>query len=232
MIAVVYIGQNRFRKTTVDNHKLFLNRLKTFIDYKIYDFSGHPRNNCPYNPEILEQRGNLQVWDLASCLDKITEDVILKIRTDLWFTNSSIDTIINETQKVLSNEHDVSFLGHNFKRTFAEKYLVEKDITKEDNVRDLVVILRKSKIHSSEQILENVRNFGHVRSGNKIHGQILKQETKAVNIYCQLYLVRESLPRNIDPWTVCFKFVDSWNPKKAKEAMDWILTMRGRYKDI
>lgn len=232
MIAVVYIGQNRFKNSTKLNHQLFFNRLKNLSEFKIYDFSDSVRHNCPYNPEILEQRGNLQLWDFATSLDKISEDIIIKIRTDLWFTLSSIDTILSETKKIIDSFHDVSFLGHNFKRTYAEKYLVEENITKNSNVRDLVIIFKKSKIYTSQEILKRNKNFGNVRSGNKIHGQILKDNTMAVNVYCQLYLVREDFLETVDPWYVCYQFIKSWNQKKARDAMQWILSMKNYYDNI
>jgi hypothetical protein len=232
MIGIVYIGQPRFKESTKLNHQLLFDRLSEVYKIKIYDLSTDMRSGCRFNPEVLESRGNLQLWDFADCIDKVDEDIIIKIRTDLWFTPSSIETIFLELENIVKENQDVSFLGHNFKKTYAEKYLKYSNIKQTDNVRDLVIIFNKLSIRDPKEIFRLNEKFGFVRSGNKIHGQILKDTTRAANVFCQLYLVRENLPKNIDPWTVCYKFIASWNQKKARDAMAWILTMKYRYDEI
>ena len=199
-IGVFYIGQRRFQKTSTPHHKVFLDSLAEKYDIKIYDFiKDKPDFNCPF-----DSSGGIQIWDFLQANGKITEEIVIKLRTDLWFTTSSIEVLLSYIQKVVNNELDIVFLGLDFIKT-PHKIYHESPAKGTKKIVDFVVVSKKSALADNDEIFSRLVKANQ-RSGNLLFGLLPHTEAKAVSVSCQIYLLRKeySQPDNFQiykEWT-------------------------------
>lgn len=190
-IALFYTGIPRFKNETIDNHKKLFNRLEKHFNIQIYDFTTSQRKNCPFDPTDIDARGSLQVWDFAKGLERISENIVVRLRTDLWFTNSSIDAIINQTNEILENKISASFFQFSKKvhRNSNDEYVV--NLTNGNGVGDFVIAANRTKILSPDNILKK-NSIKKIYSGNWAFENILLESTNANNVSAKIYLVRQN----------------------------------------
>jgi hypothetical protein len=228
MIGVVYIGHRRFPEIGLPNHEKLLSELRKLDEVKIYDFSKdlNYKNSCPW-PE----GGAIQVWDFMEAIQNVEADIIIKLRTDLWFTDNSIDVTIKETKLVLDGLQDASFLGDNWSMYVGHEYTKE-DIRQQGIVKDYVIIIRKDKIKNKNSIYENINNVAPKKRGcgTKVYGGILKENSNSFNIMCQIYLVRKTYEKGFDPWQVGYDYLTTYVQRgkghKMPDALPWYMSKK------
>ena len=109
-IAVVYIGQRKFDKTSTANHQVLVELLKTQHTIKVYDFTRPgPSTDGPFSSS-----GGVQVWDFLQAVKSVDEDIVIKLRTDLWFTRNSMSVVLSELNEIINGNTDVAFMGVDF----------------------------------------------------------------------------------------------------------------------
>jgi hypothetical protein len=229
-IGIFFNGENRYNTVSQENHRDFINLIKEKYRVNVYDLTieNIERNVCPYI-----ESGSVQLWDFVKSIDIIQEEILIKLRTDLWITPSATNTILAELEKTINNDQDVSFLGYAHKNHFSDKYK-KYPVLGFENVRDLVIIVNKKTLLESEKILDLLKEEGENKSGNLVYGKILKPTTRAYNVYCQLYLIRKNYDKSKNNWMwdVGKDFLFDWNPKKSRLALEWYETTRNCYDSI
>ena len=123
-LAVFYTGDVRYNQDVANsNHQKLFNRLKEIIPFTVYRFTKDDpaRGVCPYDPpsniedpDNVYRRGYggaVQVWDFLRGVERTTEQFVMRIRTDLWFTPSSIECICNEIKEMIAGRSDISYFG-------------------------------------------------------------------------------------------------------------------------
>jgi len=214
-ISIFYIGEQRCRQTTQQNHNDLIARIQKLYTVEVHDFSRHnTQSTCPFE----HRSGTVQVWEFVESCKKINNDVVVKLRTDLWFTKSAKQVFLDELANVLNGTTDVAFIGLDFGHQHNKSYVKADSIKKK--VTDFAVIARQSKINSAHQTLELLEQSND-KSGNKTYKLILSPDTRAVSISCQLYLVRKEYkdPSNWEiykDWTLQYSH-------KAVEQYQWVL---------
>lgn len=215
IVSIFYIGERRNKQTTQENHDDLIARIQKLYTVEVHDFSRH---NTPSTCPFELRSGIVQVWEFVESCKKINNDVVVKLRTDLWFTESAKQVFLDELANVLNGTNDVAFIGLDFGHQHNKSYVKADSIKKK--VTDFAVIARQSKINATHQTLE-LLELTKDKSGNKTYKLILSPDTRAVSISCQLYLVRQeySNPTNWEiykDWTLQYSH-------KAAEQYKWVL---------
>ena len=216
-IGIFYIGLSRFRESTKENHQQFFNQLENKFQCSYYDFTNLDRSTCPFNLENLNQRGNLQVWDFAKATNLIQNNIVIKMRTDVWITDSASNEIILEIFKVCNNEIDASFLGFSTK-------IFQHTVLKVDHqgVADFIVIANKKKIRSFEDICNHLSTKNY-KSGNLAYSEILNNHYTANNVVSELYIVRKESKVE---YQIGLDFIMSIPVSKRNKTLSWYLSSR------
>jgi len=219
-VGIFYTGLSRFRNVSLKNHQELFDRL----DCKIYDFTTDTRNDCPFDVNNLAQRGNLQVWDFVTAITQVKEDIVVRLRTDLWITSSAADAIIEEIEKVSQGIIDVSFISFSHKKRNEEYFVTPVG---SNGVGDFVIIVNKNKINSPEVILKNIQKE-NIKSGNWAFYNIINNQTKANNVASRLFLIRKEY-EDINEWDVGLDYMNSASSSKRKQSLEWYLSTKEKY---
>ena len=98
-LGFVYTSEKRFEKIG-ENHNLLYNALSEFTPFNIYDECKNDRKNDEFELSALNQ-----IWIFISIVS-VKERVVVRMRTDIWFSKSSIPHVINEILATLkAKEH-------------------------------------------------------------------------------------------------------------------------------
>ena len=107
MIGVFYIGEPRFTNIGLSNHQKLYSRLRENWPIEIYDYTWNqawPRD-C-----ASDLAGVVQVWDFYQGLSRVPEKYIIKIRTDVWFTDAAVDAVVKEMGLIVDGHNDLSYI--------------------------------------------------------------------------------------------------------------------------
>jgi len=197
-VAILYIGHPRFKDLSMPNHKKLIDAISTKFKVTIYDFTQPilDRSECPFTSS-----GGIQLWDFYTSIDKIKEDVIIKIRTDLFFTDSSIIHIISELKKIVDNQIDVSFLGlgllseHVDSEVYKQEYY-SYTYHKSGKVLDWIVIVNKKYISTKEIVFKDLTTGKSSRNGSgnytwKLIVNLVKPPVRSNVVSCHTALIRK-----------------------------------------
>ena len=211
-IAVVYIGQRKFDKTSTANHQALIELLKTQHTVNVYDFTRPgPSTSGPF-----QSSGGVQVWDFLQAVKSVDEDIVIKLRTDTWFTNNSMPVILNELDEIVNNNNDVAFMGVDFTNHYDK--LHERNDATNKKVTDFAVIARRSSLDAEESIVTRLNGPKH-KSGNVMFKYILAPDARAVSVSCQMYLLRKDYdaPSN---WQIYSDWTSEYY--KSEAAQQWV----------
>ena len=211
-IAVVYIGQRKFDKTSTANHQALIELLRTQHTVNVYDFTrSEPSTTGPF-----QSSGGVQVWDFLQAVKQVKEDIIIKLRTDTWFTNNSMPVILNELDEIVNNNNDVAFMGVDFTNHYDK--LHERNDATNKKVTDFAVIARRSSLDAEESIVTRLNGPKH-KSGNVMFKYILAPDARAVSVSCQMYLLRKDYdaPSN---WQIYSDWTSEYY--KSETAQQWV----------
>jgi len=212
-IAVVYIGQQKFDKTSKVNHQAFIELLKTQHTVNVYDFTRPgPSTNGPFTSS-----GGVQVWDFLQAVKSVDEDIIIKLRPDLWFTRNSMAVVLSELNEIVNGNNDVAFMGVDFTNHY-DKLHERIDAATTKKVTDFAIIARRSSLDTEESIVTRLNGPKH-KSGNVMFKYILAPEVRAVSISCQMYLIRKDydIPDN---WQIYSDWTSEYY--KSETAQQWV----------
>lgn len=220
-IAIVYIGQPRFENIGKNNHKQLIDKLNERWEVVEYNFLQPilDRSDCPF-PENDTGAARIQVWDFYKTLDLVEEKIIIKLRSDIWFAQSSINVVITELNLVVSGKQDISYMGCDSSYNFSEKYV--KMPTKKGKILDLVIIANKNKIRKKEIALANLQEgkLAHLRSGNSTFKVLTTPQTISAKVFCQIYIIRKETDSPND-WIMGWNFLEHYLPETVDDAKTW-----------
>lgn len=237
MIAVFYTGDIRHNQDiAAANHELLIDRLRELGEVNVYRFTRDDpdRGLCPYDPpldindpDVVYRRGQggaVQVWDFMRGVQRTQEPIVIRLRTDLWFTSSSIDTILAETQRLVDNEYGIAYFGSDWVNDTigATDLKLAVDVNYDPHVQDFVIVARRDSLKSFDEIMTHMDhvNPNKRRSGNKtfrfivpnkqIGDRVYQQTIKVYRILCQLYLIRQDYINYPSDNVVCRDYIQSY----------------------
>ena len=235
LMAIFYTGDKRHNlEIAKQNHQQLFDRLRQFIDINIYWFTKDDpiRGACPYeegdpNADTAYRRGQgggIQVWDFVRACDKTTEPYVMRLRTDVWFTPSSIDVICSEVKEIIEGRSDIAYLGsdwiHENAGKINQKLVVIDGVA--PGVQDFVIIANRSKMKPGKQVIEYINGLNPKkrRSGNNLFKLLIPmttteeglyfQEISAYRILCQIWLIRKTYSTYPTDNDVCKDYIQSY----------------------
>ena len=244
MIDVVYTGDIRSTQEVArQNHQLFFNELSKISTYEVHQFTAPTGEKdflpCPFDrggkdlywlKENLRrgQGGAVQVWQFMNAVRLTKSPYIIRMRTDLWFTEKSIEVVTNELKNILNGEYDIGYFGSNWlEGTIGTEH--EKILVKERMVEDFLIISKRDKLKSYEETIKDMKTYksNKLRSGNKMFRLISNKQAKAYKNMCQIYLMRTTYNKGYPTdKQVCYDYLMSYckskhETGKMKPSLEW-----------
>jgi len=214
-IGFVYTGERRFEKIGKENHKLLYNRLSEFTPFKIYDQCKDDRSN-----DEFELSAPNQIWDFYKALPVVKERIVIRMRTDIWFSKSSIPHVVNEILATKQGKRTFTLIGSELFRHYNNEYdtydlpEIKKDKAKVKTA-DFITIADKEVLRPKEEIYEWLKTEKS-KSGNRLWQKIRKGPGKFS--FGQIYLIRAKYrPHNLNDEYMGLQFAEGYGPK-TKEA--------------
>lgn len=227
MIEIIYTGQKGFYDVTRSNHNILLDKINEIDNLKVNWFTKpNPlRGECPF--DNTEGRGAIQVWDLLDALEKIENNIFLKLRTDLWFTQDSINVILSELTEIINKKQEISFIGWMYKDWDFDLPYNKISTEGQSRLQDFVIIGDKTKLAKKEIIIERLHNrpMSKSISGNKTFGDIIDDRSKAFTIKTHMYICRKNY-ESVSERELAVDYFDAYAKGKANEYKLWYLKNR------
>ena len=223
----MYIGQCRYASMRCENHQVLLSKLEQIAPVVKYDFT---RDLDQPSPSPWQQSGGIQIFDFLEGVEKVKEDIVVKFRSDLWFTGSAMDAIVKEVKLVVDDMQDASFIGCNWKDYIGHTYTKEH-ISEKPWVQDFVVVVNKNVLKDKKEIYQNIESSKPSKRacGTKLFRSMLTTQARAYNVMSQVYLIRKQLPDNFDPWQVGYDYIFEDMKRfghKMPDAMPWYMSTK------
>ena len=213
-IAIVYTGERRFEKQGRENHRLLWQELSEFISFKIIDKCKDNRDN-----DQFQLSGPNQIWDFYKAIENIEEDIIIKMRTDIWFAKSSIPYIVNDILSVVNNQKDFILLGSELYNHYDVNYKTYPTFwpqQKKGKTTDFLLVTRKDALRYKDEIYKEL-SLEQSKSGN-ILWQRIKQPDKRGFFSCgQIYLLRNEY-KSKDDYYIAYQFSQHYGKKTKKST--------------
>lgn len=253
MIAVIYNGDIRFNQAIAkENHQRLINKLKKFGDVNIYNFTkaDPQRPVCPYDEggnDLSSQGryrraagGAVQVWDFVQSVERTVEPIVIRMRTDTWFTDDSIEIIVKELQDIINKKSGIYFFGSDlindnagvpYKKTYF--YYAQANNIIPNTVQDYVIIGRRECIVSLTDINDrlSVLRGNKLRSGNKLFRWIVAGEEIAATIICNIFLIRKHFDCYPTDLEIYWEYVNSYIEPKKGDKLQPALDYYKKWKD-
>jgi hypothetical protein len=186
MIAIFYTGADKFSSVTFSNHVKVIDKIRekypvTVYDHKLPDFD---RTECTFTLS-----GGCQVFDFMKSSEILSENIIIKFRTDIWFTDSSIEMLLEAIDDVVNNTLDIVYLGYDFRNYYSEKGF-KIDVNDIKKITDFVVVSNKKGLTTRDIALRKCIE-DRSKSGNLLFKNIRNDAARSIMVSCHMYLVRK-----------------------------------------
>jgi hypothetical protein len=215
-IAFVYTGERRFENIGKKNNHLHLfQALSESTSFKIIDKCKEDRKNDEF---ILS--GPNQIWDFYKAIDNVKEDIVIRMRTDIWFSKSSIPHVVNEILSTLQGKQNFSMIGSELFNHYNIEY--ETYDLPENNFKvktaDFMTIANKKVLIPKDVIFNQLKNEKS-KSGNRLWQRIRKGSGKYS--FGQIYLIRENFrEEHLNDEYIAYTFAKGYG-KKTQKAQDY-----------
>ena len=225
-IALVYIGARRFEDVTKKRHGILAKRLQSRYGCDVHWFT-HENERLQRDKHPFPEAGAMQVTDFCRARDLLDGqyDILIKMRTDLWITDTAWPVIFEEVDRVVDGKTNIGYVGYNFLEHY-DKGMDRKNADDVKKVQDFIVIAHRDAIVSTEELFDRLgKNAWKKRiNGNKIWRYIRRDDALAETVSTQIYLIREER-RKYDNWQLLW---DWFSVKKDAPAhsMEWLRTER------
>ena len=220
-LGFLYTGERRFEKIGRENHKLLYNALSEFTSFKIYDECKKDRKS----DEFVLSAPN-QIWDFYKALPAVKERIIVKMRTDIWFTKSSIPHVVNEILATLQGKRTFTLIGSELKTHYNNEYdtydLPEfwpghKSDKAKVKTADFITIADKEALRPKDEIYKILKTEKS-KSGNRLWQRIRKGPGKYS--FGQIYLIRNNYkPKHLNDEYMGYQFAEGYNKSKHTKAL-------------
>jgi len=213
-IGFVYTGEKRFENIGRENHKLLYNTLSEFTPFSIYDQCKADRKDDKFKLSAPNQ-----IWDFYKALPAVKERIVIKMRTDIWLTKSSIPHIVNEILATQKGKRTFTLIGSELKTHYNNEYDTYDLPSDKSKVKtaDFITIADKESLRPKDEIYELLKTEKS-KSGNRLWQRIRKGPGKYS--FGQIYLIRANFkPTHLNDEYMGYQFAEGYNKVKHKEAL-------------
>ena len=212
-IGFVYTGERRFEKIGKENHKLLYNTLSEFTSFNIYDECKDDRSNDEFTSSAPNQ-----IWDFYKALSKVKEQIVIRMRTDIWFSKSSIPHVVNEILATQRGQRNFTLIGAELDRHYNNEYATYdlpevKKQKRKTKTADFMTIVNRDVLKPKEDIYKWLKTEKS-KSGNRLWQKIRYGEGKYS--FGQIYLIRHNYrEENLTDEYLGLQFARGYGPKTA-----------------
>ena len=213
-LGFVYTGEKRFEKIGRENHKLLYNALSEFVPFSIYDQCKADRKDDEFKLSALNQ-----IWDFYKALPAVKERIVVKMRTDIWFSKSSIPHVINEILATLQGKRTFTLIGSELKTHYNNEYDTYDLPSDKAKVKtaDFITIADKEVLRPKDEIYDLLKTEKS-KSGNRLWQRIRKGPGKYS--FGQIYLIRANYkPEHLNDNYMAYQFAEGYNKRKHTKAL-------------
>ena len=212
-IGFVYTGERRYENIGKENHKLLYNALSEFTAFNIYDECKDDRSNDEFTLSAPNQ-----IWDFYKALPKVKEQIVIRMRTDIWFSKSSIPHVINEILATQQGQRNFTLIGAELDRHYNNEYATYdlpevKKQKRKTKTADFMTIVNRDVLKPKEDIYKWLKTEKS-KSGNRLWQKIRYGEGKYS--FGQIYLIRHNYrEENLTDEYLGLQFARGYGPKTA-----------------
>ena len=212
-IGFVYTGERRFENIGRENHKQLFNSLSEFTAFNIYDECKDDRSNDEFTLSAPNQ-----IWDFYKALPKVKEQIVIRMRTDIWFSKSSIPHVINDILATLQGKRNFTLVGAELDRHYNNEYATYdlpevKKQKRKTKTADFMTIVNRDVLKPKEDIYKWLKTEKS-KSGNRLWQKIRYGEGKYS--FGQIYLIRHNYrEENLTDEYLGLQFARGYGPKTA-----------------
>jgi len=210
-IGFVYTGEKRFENIGRENHKLLYNTLSEFTSFNIYDQCKADRKDDEFQLSAPNQ-----IWDFYKALPAVKERIVIKMRTDIWLTKSSIPHIVNEILATQQGKRTFTLIGSELKTHYNNEYDTYDLPSDKSKVKtaDFITIADKESLRPKDEIYELLKTE-RSKSGNRLWQRIRKGPGKYS--FGKIYLIRANFkPTHLNDEYMGYQFAEGYNKVKHK----------------
>ena len=212
-IGFVYTGERRFENIGRENHKQLFNALSEFTAFNIYDECKDDRTNDEFTSSAPNQ-----IWDFYKALPKVKEQIVIRMRTDIWFSKSSIPHVINEILATQQGQRNFTLVGAELDSHYNKEYTTYdlpevKKQKRKTKTADFMTIVNRDVLKPKEDIYKWLKTEKS-KSGNRLWQKIRYGEGKYS--FGQIYLIRHNYrEENLTDEYLGLQFARGYGPKTA-----------------
>ena len=200
-IAFIYTGEPRFEKMGTHNHKYLYRKLdKENINYKVYNFTSTKRTH--------ESSGISQIMNFYNAFDKTKEDIIVKMRTDIFMEELTMDQIVLDLKVSLKN--NLKIFGYKGKGGVGFINIINNINSPGNFLHDFIIIIhRNNVIKEKDDILKIMTNKPkkYESGGHKTFPYMMKDKSNVNFRFGGMNLIREKIRlKNMNPEIIAFHF--------------------------
>ena len=219
MIAVIYIGPNRFRDFTRNNHETLFNELRSNWPIGVYDFTAHVIDRSSMNYQGTPDTQD--VFDFYLGAVTTQAKFVIKLRTDAWFTAAANQVLIQEFSNIVNGDLDLCFVGMELSEDYATDYtrlVVDKTV----KLQDSVVMANMSKINPVDVALPNLIDDRKAVSTNRAFRHLIAATTQVVTVHTQLPLVVDDY-LDPDDKQITLAYINTYGERMPAARTYWTL---------
>jgi hypothetical protein len=178
----------------------------------------------------------------------------MRLRTDVWFTDSSISIICEEIKKILAGKTDMAFFGSDWIHENAGK-IYHKMVVIDGvpgGVQDFAIVANRSQLKPGNVVIDYITSLSPKkrRSGNNLFKLLIPmtktehfnfQDVNAFRILCQTWLIRKTYTSYPGDNEVCKDYIQSYIlddkseigkktfiiPHPMQDAVNWWRSQQG-----
>ena len=225
-ISMLYTGDVRGNHLWMArNHLPLIMELQKICEVETLDFTkaSDKRGKNPYDhnePDIKYRRGEggaVQLWDLVHAIDNSDGDIIIKMRTDIWFEESAVRIIVDVVKKIMAGELAAAYLGSDWLNNHHGQECDVEEMTSATKLTpDFCIVALREKIRSTDRIRQQIADTPPQkrRSGNKTFRWLMTEGREMTGkthmIFCRIWLIRKFYEEWPDDWEVVRDYIQSY----------------------
>ena len=225
-ISMIYTGDVRGNHLWMArNHLPLVMELQKICEVETLDFTktSDQRGDNPYDhnePDIKYRRGEggaVQLWDFVHGIDNSNGDIVIKMRTDIWFEESAVNAVVESVKKIIKGDIDAVYLGSDWLNGHHGQRFEIEDMTPATKLTpDFCIVARRSALRSSDKIRQQIADtkVQKRRSGNKTFRWLMTEGREMTGvtkmIFCRIWLIRKFYEEWPDDWEVVRDYIQSY----------------------
>lgn len=199
--------------------------LQKLCEVESLDFTknSNKRGNNPYDhnePDVKYRRGEggaVQLWDFINGISNSDGDIVIKMRTDIWFEQTAVMATVEAVKRIINGELDAAYLGSDWLNNHHGQVCEIEEMTAATKLTpDFCIVARRDKIRDLDDIKKQIADTKPQkrRSGNKTFRWLMsngrEMTGKSEMIFCHIWLIRKFYEEWPEDYIVVRDYIQSY----------------------